>query len=503
MVTSLKPLTLAGFRQLAHDHDSAVVVREVLADLDTPITAFWKLKRGSHSFLLESVEGGETWARYTFMGTDPQAVFTVRGEEITVTRGDRAEPPVQTSDPLQYILSQIAPGRCYMPPSMPRFASGVVGAISYDAVRLFEHLPSPYEAPEPPDMVFFHTRVVLVWDNLKHRAMLITVARFDPERDVEDVWHEAQTALSETMSRLQGPLPLLPVSGDHDEVSVTLSMDDDAFCEAVSRAKRYIEAGDIIQVVLSRSFSQPDLGLHPFLVYRTLRGLNPSPYMFYMEIGEVTLVGASPEVLVRKTGDRLESRPIAGTRPRGDTPEADAALARELQGDEKERAEHVMLVDLARNDLGRVSQIGSVVVTESEVIERYSHVMHLVSHVIGDVAAPHTAEDVVKATFPAGTLSGAPKVRAMEIIDELEGHSRGFYGGAVGTIGIDGNIEFCISIRMLTAQGGRLVTQAGAGIVFDSVPAREAAETSSKASAVLRAIAEARTLFKVEETCAS
>jgi len=487
----------AAFRRLAGTHTLIPVTRALFSDLETPVAAFWKLHRGDHGFLLESVEGGEQWGRYTFMGTEPRAVYTVRGRTVRVARGGQTRERREEA-PLVGLLRDLRAHRFYRDPALPRFVGGLVGALGYDAVRWFEDLPDRHGGPtsgtdSPPEAVFLETRLVAIWDNVRHRMTLVYLAEVPTPQDADAAWDEAQAALDEAEARLRGPLPPLPSAPPSAAPApVETSLTDAAFAAQVEAARDYIAAGDVIQVVLSRRFSQPALGLHPFSVYRALRALNPSPYMFYLAAGEATVVGASPEALVRLTGDLVETRPIAGTRPRGATPEEDRAHEASLLADPKERAEHVMLVDLARNDVGRVSEPGTVAVTETMVVERYSHVMHMVSHVQGrtrpDVAAP----EVIAATFPAGTLSGAPKVRAMEIIDELEPHRRGFYGGAVGTIGAEGDVDLAITIRSLVAWRGRLDVQAGAGVVYDSVPAREAEETRNKARAVLRAVDLAR-----------
>jgi len=488
---------LAAFRRLAVSHDLIPVSRAVFSDLETPVAAFWKLRRGAWSFLLESVEGGENWARYTMMGTEPRAIYRARGERLTIERPGQGDEVIATPDPLGVVAARFVDSRPYVDPALPRFVGGLVGALAHDAVRWIERLPDRHADPEDtaPELVFIETRLVLVWDNLKHHAVLVYLAQVDGPDDADAAWADAHAALDAAEERLAGPLPPLPSSPSAAPVPASVSMDDAAYGRVVDEARRFIVAGDIIQVVLSRRFDQAAGGLHPFLVYRALRGVNPSPYMFYLELGDTTLVGASPEVLVRHTDGLVEVRPIAGTRPRGATPEEDAALAEELLADPKERAEHVMLVDLGRNDVGRVAEIGTVAIPEQMVIERYSHVMHLVSHVTGQVRPGLGPAEIIRATFPAGTLSGAPKIRAMEIIDALEGSRRGFYGGAVGTIGVDGNLDLCIAIRTLVASGETFSVQAGAGLVYDSEPQREADETRNKARAVLRAIDQARQLF--------
>ena len=486
-----------AFRRLAATHDSIPVSREIFTDLETPVSMFWKLRRGRWSFLLESVEGGESWARYTSMGTEPRAIYSARGGTLTITRPGRHDEVIETDDALQFVTERLDKRRVWVDPELPRFFGGLVGALPYDAVRQMERLPDRHGARQDvPDLVFMETDLVLVWDNLEHRAVLVYMADVEGPDDADAAWARAQAALDEAERRLMGPLPPLPVAPSGAPPEPTTSVTDDQFAAAVEEARELISAGDIIQVVISRRFEQPADGLHPFLVYRALRQLNPSPYMFFLDLGETTLVGSSPEVLVRLTDRVVETRPIAGTRPRGATREEDVALAEELAADPKERAEHVMLVDLGRNDVGRVAEVGTVRLDEYMVIERYSHVMHLVSHVSGDARADASAAEVIRAVFPAGTLSGAPKVRAMEIIEELEPDRRGWYGGAVGMIGASGDLDLCIAIRMLVARSdGTFEVQAGAGIVYDSKPRFEAEETRSKARGALRAVELARSRF--------
>ncbi|MCC6620441.1 MAG: anthranilate synthase component I family protein [Deltaproteobacteria bacterium] len=500
------------FVRLAERYRAIPVVREVLADLETPVAAYWKLRRGPWSFLLESVEGGEKQARYTLMGTEPRAVLSARGTRLVTERPGAAPSETTHAGPLgalgavldRYVGLEVAPGMSADdgdPVELPRFFGGLVGVIGYDAVRLIERIPDRHKSPtdESPELTFLETRLVLVWDNLKHRAMLVHVARVDEASGAGAAWDEAIAALDAAEARLSGPLPALPESPDPTPAEVYGAVDDRTYGALVERAREYIAAGDIIQVVLSRRFLQARRGLHPFLVYRALRGLNPSPYMFHIELGPRTLVGASPELLVRRSvgadATSVEVRPIAGTRPRGATPEEDLALEAELRADPKEIAEHVMLVDLGRNDVGRIAVPGSVHVVDRMVVERYSHVMHLVSGVTGTLRDGVGPAETLAATFPAGTLTGAPKIRAMQIIDELEKSRRGIYGGAVGTIGLDGTLDLAITIRTLVADDSTFAVQAGAGIVWDSDPAREADETHRKARAVLRAIDLARKQF--------
>jgi len=485
------------FRQLAQEYSLIAVSREVLVDLDTPVTAFWKLRRGPYSFLLESVEGGEKWARYTFMGTEPRAVYLARGTDLVrrdLDTGD--ESAIATGDPFATVTERLTGERFYADPALPRFVGGLVGSLSYDAVRWMERLPAdnPVET-EPPDLCFLETRLTLVWDNLKHHAFLVYLARVADPADAEAAYDAAEAALDEASARLAMRLPAMPDAPPPAAPDTTVSCSDADFCSQVEQAREYIAAGDVIQVVVSRRFTQPANGLHPYLVYRALRGVNPSPYMFYLELGPTTIVGASPEALVRLTDGLVETRPIAGTRPRGATEAHDRQYEEDLKADPKELAEHVMLVDLARNDVGRVARIGTVEVNERFVVERYSHVMHLVSHVRAQCRPELGPADVVRATFPAGTLSGAPKIRAMEIIEELEPMRRGIYGGAIGVVGADGNTDLCIAIRTLVARDDTFSVQAGAGLVYDSVPQTEAEETRNKARGMLRAIELARELF--------
>ena len=491
------PDSAATFTRLAATHTLIPVVRELFADLETPVSCFWKLAGDADwSFLLESVEGGEQWARYTLMGTSPRAIYTAKADSLTITRPGGPSETRSCTDPLGELVEIMGRQRVYRDPDLPRFIGGLVGGLTYDAVRWMERLPDRHEVGDAPDLVFMASELTLVWDNLKHRAMLVYLAHVPEPSVAAAAWAAAQTALDAAQARLDAPLPALPtVPADSLSSEPVVSMSDRAFGRAVVEAKKLITAGDVIQVVLSRAFRQP-ANVHPFLVYRTLRSLNPSPYMFYLRLGEQTLVGASPEVLVRVTDGLVESRPIAGTRPRGADPAADEALAVELLADPKEVAEHVMLVDLARNDVGRVARSGSVAVTQQMIIERYSHVMHIVSHVHGQARPDASSRDIVAATFPAGTLSGAPKIRAMQIIDAFEPERRGMYGGAVGFLGAGGNIDLCIAIRMLVSSGGSFRVQAGAGIVYDSDPVKEAEETRDKAMAVLRAIDLAREHFR-------
>jgi anthranilate synthase component 1 len=471
------------------------VTREVVLDGDTPVTAFSKIHRGPYGFLLESLEGGERWARYTFLATDPREVFRYRTrvcERWTSATGwEIVERDIAPLDHLGRTMRQHPPVEV---PGLPRFTGGAVGYLGYDIVRSIESLPSP--PPDDrglPDAVLMVADTLLVLDNVFNRATVIAnvevpAAASDPE--LRRLFEQGEARIEEWLCRLAapvtaGPLPLeLPATSPR----TTSCYPDQRFQEDVGRIKEYIAAGDTFQTVLSRrlDLAAPD----PFLTYRYLRALNPAPYLYYLHCDDVYVVGSSPEILVRVEDREVILRPIAGTRPRGETPERDAALAAELEADPKERAEHLMLVDLGRNDVGRVAEFGSVHLTDFMTIERYSHVMHLVSEVRGRLRPELDAVAALAACFPAGTVSGAPKVRAMEIIDELEPVRRGPYAGAVGYVGWGAQVlDTAIALRTCVMQGDRAWVQAGAGIVADSDPVAEWRETEAKARAVLLALA--------------
>jgi anthranilate synthase component 1 len=481
------------------------VYRELLADGDTPVSAYAALGAGAHSFLLESVVGGSNWAAYSFVGVAPRAVVTWRAGNATVTwydvDGDGA-PRIATwptPDPTAALAEVLADLKPVEMPGLPRFWGGAVGWIAYDCVGAFEALPSRAKAGlDLPPLAMVVTDTLLIFDNLRQTLKVVAtpyVARPEKAELAYDRACERIDEIVDTLRMPRRPLPILepPRAGEAPGPVPPSSFTKDDFCAAVDRVKEYILAGDAFQVVLSQRFSEPAAGARPLDVYRALRVINPSPYMFHLEFPEARITGASPETLVRLSDGRVELRPIAGTRPRGKTTAEDEALAEELVADPKERAEHLMLIDLGRNDVGRVAAVGSVKVVEHMEIERYSHVMHMTSHVVGELAAGKTWLDVVRAAFPAGTLSGAPKIRAMEIIDELEPHQRGIYGGAVGYVSYTGNVDLAIAIRTLVSTGDTIYVQAGAGLVADSVPELEYQETVNKARAVLRAVAMART----------
>ncbi|MEJ7597096.1 MAG: chorismate-binding protein [Kofleriaceae bacterium] len=485
------------------------VYRELLADSDTPVSAYAALGAGDYSFLLESVVGGATWAAYSFVGVAPRAVvrWSAAGTgtaTVTWFDVDAGGPPRTaewaTPDPTSALAEVLGDLKPVDVPGLPRFWGGAVGWIAYDCVRAFEELPARARPGlELPPLCMVITDTLLIFDNLRQTLKVVAtpyVAR--PER-AEFAYDRACARIDAVIEKLRAPrrpLPALepPTYGEVGSNAVPpSSFTLEAFCAAVDRVKDYILAGDAFQVVLSQRFSEPAAGARPLDVYRALRVINPSPYMFHLEFPEARVTGASPETLVRLSGDRVEVRPIAGTRPRGATASEDDRFADELQVDPKECAEHLMLIDLGRNDVGRVAAVGSVHVNERMVIERYSHVMHMTSHVTGTLAPGKTWLDVLRAAFPAGTLSGAPKIRAMEIIDELEPHQRGIYGGAVGYVSYTGNLDLAIAIRTLVSVDDTIYVQAGAGLVADSVPETEYIETVNKARAVLRAVAMART----------
>jgi anthranilate synthase component I len=485
------------------------VYRELLADADTPVSAYAALGAGEHSFLLESVIGGATWAAYSFVGIAPRAVVTWSAGTARVTwydadgGGPARTASWETSDPTAALGEVLHDLRPVNVPGLPRFWGGAVGWIAYDCVRAFESLPERAR-PAPgmedlPPLAMVLTDTLLIFDNLRQTLKVVAtpyVARPDRAEEAYERACERIDAIVATLRAPRRPLPELEVPRLGERTSLPTppsSFPQEAFLAAVDRVKEYILAGDAFQVVLSQRFSEPAAGARPLDVYRALRVINPSPYMFHLEFPEARVTGASPETLVRLSEGRVELRPIAGTRPRGTTAAEDEQLAAELLADPKERAEHLMLIDLGRNDVGRVAAIGSVHVAEQMVVERYSHVMHLTSHVVGTLAPGKSWLDVLRAAFPAGTLSGAPKIRAMEIIDELEPHQRGIYGGAVGYISYTGNLDLAIAIRTLVSRGDTIYVQAGAGLVADSVPALEYQETVNKARAVLRAVAMART----------
>lgn len=465
------------------------VARVVLADLDTPLSVYLKLADAPFSYLFESVQGGERWGRYSIIGLPARTVLTVRGHDIVISRDGQEIEHTTATDPLAFVETFQRRFRVARLPDLPKFTGGLVGFFAYDCVRYVEKKLSACVKPDPigaPDIQLMVSEDVVVFDNLKGELFLVT--HVDPaEAGAKEI---AEQRLDALVARLRASLDTQPM---HDSVKTAVSETDfvssfaqDAFKRGVDHIKDYVLAGDVMQVVPSQRMSAP-FTASPMLLYRALRHLNPSPYMYYMRSDELTIVGSSPEILARMEDGQVTVRPIAGTRKRGVTPEADAALELELLADPKEVAEHLMLIDLGRNDVGRVAQTGQVRVTSSMAVERYSHVMHIVSNVEATLKPEVSAMDVLRATLPAGTLSGAPKVRAMQIIDEIEPVKRGIYGGAVGYLGWNGNMDTAIAIRTAVIKDSVMHVQAGAGVVADSVPESEWQETLSKARALMRA----------------
>jgi anthranilate synthase component 1 len=471
--------TLEEVKEISRDGNAVPIYREIIADLETPVSAFLKINQGGYSFLLESVEGGERLARYSFIGTEPYRVLSVRGEDKT--------------DPLPLIAEELNKYKIVPISGLPKFCGGAVGYLSYETVTRFEELPSPEHDPlGVPESLFMFVDTVLIFDHVTHKIKVLSHVHLDG--DIEESYQKAVDKIDGLINRLNRPLQPsrqmngnIPVSGEVTPSSNFTRKDYEA---VVTRIKRYITAGEVIQVVPSQRLFQPTTAA-PFDIYRALRTINPSPYMFYFDFADFYIIGASPEILVRVENGIVTTRPLAGTRPRGKSPAEDEMLERELRSDEKERAEHIMLVDLGRNDIGRVSEPGTVEVSELMEVERYSHVMHLVTNVQGRLRQDMTAFDALRACFPAGTVSGAPKIRAMEIIAEVEPEKRGPYAGAAGYFSFSGNMDMAIAIRTMVVKNGIAYTQAGGGIVYDSVPEREFEETMNKARAQLNAITQA------------
>ncbi|HEB50169.1 MAG TPA: anthranilate synthase component I [Desulfobulbus sp.] len=480
------------FEQMIGQSGLIPVHRTIIADLDTPLTIFAKVAGDdSHAFLFESMEGGEKWGRYSFIGLDPLLTFESAGDEVVIRRPGRAPARERHRgvNPLRELKELLASFRPSNAPGLPRFYGGAVGFLGYDMIRFIEEIPDTHPPLDLPDSAFMVPRLVLIHDSVQQTLTIVCNVEADSDRTADELYRDGCRRIEAVIGRLQGPLPgslaVLPdATGGH---TFTSNMEQEEFTAMVERAKEYILAGDIIQVVLSQRF-HTRTALNPFTLYRSLRHINPSPYLFFLRQGDIVLIGSSPEILVRLEDGAIELRPIAGTRKRGRTPEEDRALEEELLADPKERAEHLMLVDLGRNDVGRVAESGSVSVRDLLVIERYSHVMHIVSGVHGVLAEGMDQFDVLEACFPAGTVTGAPKIRAMEIIDELEVERRGPYAGAVGYFGFSGNMDFCITIRTFVMKGSDLWVQAGAGIVADSDPEKEYEETINKAMGLRKAV---------------
>ena len=470
---------LEEVKKYAGESNLIPVYREIVADLETPVSAFLKINRGGPSFLLESVEGGQRLARYSFIGTEPYRILTTMEEDGT--------------DPLPIIARELGQYRMVNLGDLPRFCGGAVGYLGYEVITRFEELVSPGRDPLGlPESIFMFTDTLLIFDHVTHRIKVLSHVRTDG--DIETAYQKAVDRIDDLVDRLRQPLtpeqltrePTLTGNG----TPLTSNFSREQFEVSINKIKQYITAGEAIQVVLSQRLKQPT-GVAPFEIYRALRTINPSPYMFFFDFNDFQIIGASPEILVRVEDGAVMTRPLAGTRPRGKDPTEDAKLEQELKNDEKERAEHIMLVDLGRNDIGRVSVPGTVEVSELMEVERYSHVMHLVTHVQGKLSPDKTAFDALEACFPAGTVSGAPKIRAMEIIAELEPEKRGPYAGAAGYFSFSGNMDMAIAIRTMVVSKGTAYVQAGCGIVYDSVPSLEYEESMNKARALLKAISQA------------
>jgi anthranilate synthase component 1 len=475
------------FRELAGRYNIVPVCLEVLADMETPVSLLAKLyRRKGPIFLLESVEGGEKWGRYSFLGTSARSMATVFAETVRIETPAGVEEMLHQGDPLAVLKTFMARYRAAELPELPRFWGGLVGYLTYEMVSFFERIPNRIPADQPLAH-FMLPDELLIFDNVRNTLLCIALGFLENGTGADAVYDAARRRLSDLMVAVEAPLPPNGNGRYSTAAEYAPSLAPEEFRRQVTQIKEYIRKGDIIQAVISQQFSAPAPG-DILALYRAQRFINPSPYLFFMHLGDTVLAGSSPETMVRLENGRATLRPIAGTRPRGGAEQRDRALADELLRDEKERAEHLMLVDLGRNDLGRVARTGTVQVTDLMVVERYSHVMHLVSNIVCDLKPTCDAWSLLRATFPAGTLSGAPKVRAMEIIAEMEQCARGPYGGAVGYVAFNGNMDLAITIRTACVRDGILTVRAGAGIVADSDPERERQETINKAAAVRKAL---------------
>jgi len=487
----LKP-TLEEFKEKSKQGNLIPVYKEILADLDTPVSAYMKISGGEYSFLFESVEGGEKWARYCFLGCDPKIIISLKGNKVTVENNGHTETrEITDGSPMTGLKDILAEYEPVEVAGLPRFSGGAVGFIGYDMVRSFEELPQDTEDDlNVPDARFIITDNLLIFDNVAQTIKIVSNVHVKND-DAVEAYNQAAKNIAVIENKLRADLPATVndegVDNSEKQARIESNFEKEQYKDAVQRIKEYILEGDAIQVVLAQRLKFK-ISKDPFTIYRALRTINPSPYMYYLKFGDIRVVGSSPEILVRLEGDKIEVRPIAGTRKRGQSEEEDQALEKDLLSDEKELAEHIMLVDLGRNDVGRVAETSSVVVNEQFIIERYSHVMHIVSNVQGRLKDGLDSYDVLAATFPAGTLSGAPKIRAMEIIEELEPTRRGLYGGAVGYISFSGNMDTAIAIRTLLIKEDTAYLGVGAGVVADSVPENEFEETMSKGRALLKAI---------------
>lgn len=486
--------------QLASTYNLIPIVRHVMADTETPIRLFQHFAKERHAFLLESVEGGAKWARYSFIGTNPfMMLYGKHGEMVLETNGERT---ILRDKPIELLKAKLRSFRSPSIGELPPFTGGAIGFFGYDLLQYYEKLPAHrIDDLNMNDLQFMFCDQVIVFDHFKQQLQIIGnvhVKNGATDDDIAAAYDQTVSGIEAAISRLQRPVPMQSpasaIPADPELGNVQSNVTKEQFMAGVDRAKDYIRAGDIFQVVLSQRFSI-DTTVDPLHVYRVLRTMNPSPYMYYLKMGDEVIVGTSPEALVKVSGERVETRPIAGTRPRGRTPEEDRALELDLLADEKERAEHLMLVDLGRNDIGRVSEFGTVRCDSFMEIERYSHVMHIVSNVSGKLRKDKDFFDAFVSCLPAGTVSGAPKLRAMEIIAELENEARGAYAGAIGYLGFSGAMDTCITIRTIIFKNGKAYVQSGAGIVWDSVPENEYMETVNKAKALLKAIRAAEASF--------
>jgi anthranilate synthase component 1 len=486
------------FKKLTEEGNLIPVYREIMADMETPVSALFKLSSKTYTFLLESVEGGEKWGRYTFLGSDPDVVFSVRKEDIVIRENGENRFQKHQGKPLKFLKDFMGRYRPVNVDGLPRFYGGAVGFLGYEMVRYFEKLPAEaVDDLQTDDAVFLITDTLIIFDNVKHTIKVVACAFTEGRGDLDTVYEEALQKINALIEMLDAPMERREIScNQNEDFHFQSNMTPEDYRTVVRRAKEYIVSGDAIQIVLSQRF-QTEHHIAPIDLYRALRYVNPSPYLFFLKLEDLILIGSSPEVMVRLEERAAELRPIAGTRKRGVSEQEDRKLADELLNDPKERAEHIMLVDLGRNDLGRIAQIGSVQVNQLMVVERYSHVMHLVSNIQAQLSEDKDCFDVLEATFPAGTLAGAPKIRAMEIIDELEPSVRGPYGGAVGYFSYTGNMDFCITIRTIMVHDGKIFVQTGAGIVADSDPEAEYQETISKAEGMIKAIRIAASEFEI------
>ncbi|GFN30654.1 anthranilate synthase component I [Paenibacillus xylaniclasticus] len=491
--------------RMAGTYNLIPIVRHIMADTETPIRVFQHFYKERNAFLLESVEGGVQWARYSFIGTDPfLLLYGKNGKMVLEQKGEKIE---LHEKPLELLKAKLRTYRSPQLQDLPPFTGGAIGFFGYDLLQYYEKLPAHrVDDLQMNDLQFMFCDQVIVFDHMKQQIQVIGnvhIPEGATDQQIEAEYNATCARIDSVIERLQQPLPLQVTAGgrvpsDPELGEVKSNVTKEQFLANVETAKEYIRSGDIFQVVLTQRFSI-ETEVNPLHVYRVLRTMNPSPYMYYLKLDDEIIVGTSPEALVKVDGDKVETRPIAGTRPRGQTPEQDAALEVELLADEKERAEHVMLVDLGRNDIGRVSEFGSVKCDAYMEIERYSHVMHIVSNVSGKLRKDKDFFDAFISCLPAGTVSGAPKLRAMEIIAELENEARGAYAGAIGYLGFGGSLNTCITIRTIIFKNGKAYVQAGAGIVWDSVPENEYQETVNKAKAGLKAIRTAELLFESDK----